>query len=97
MPIDPRPMNWNDFIEASYKLKADLHISQQAWANACTVLGRTGASICVLLTDHATQRADDPVLKPAGYFNAMINRAINGELKLHNSIFGILKREGEIS
>jgi hypothetical protein len=95
MPIDPRPMNWNDFVEASYKLKADLHISQQAWANACTVLGRTGASICVLLTDHATQRADDPVLKPAGYFNAMINRAKSGELKLHNSIFGILKREGE--
>jgi hypothetical protein len=95
MPIDPRPMNWNDFIEASYKLKADLHISQQAWANACTILGRTGASICVLLTDHATKRADDPVLKPAGYFNAMINRAKTGELKLHNSIFGILKREGE--
>ncbi|MBL4864191.1 MAG: hypothetical protein JKY63_04780, partial [Rhodobiaceae bacterium] len=95
MPIDPRPMNWNDFVEASYKLKADLHISQQAWANACVTLGRTGASICVLLTDHATQRADDPVRKPAGYFNAMINRAKTGELKLHKSIFGILKREGE--
>jgi len=97
MPIDPRPMNWNDFVEASYKLKADLHISQQAWANACVTLGRTGASICVLLTDHATQRADDPVRKPAGYFNAMINRAKTGELHLHNSIFGILKREGEAS
>lgn len=95
MPLDPRPMNWNDFVEASYKLKADLHISQQSWAHACVTLGRTGAAICILLTDYATYRDDNPVAKPAGYFNAMINRAKSGDLKLHSSIFGILKREGD--
>ena len=94
MPLEPRPMNWNDFVEAAYSLKAELHISQNSWSHACVTLGRTGAAICLLLTDQATQRADDPVTKPAGYFNAMINRAKTGELHLHNSIFGILKKEG---
>tara|TARA_X000000950_G_scaffold61782_1_gene75368 strand:+ start:8681 stop:10099 length:1419 start_codon:yes stop_codon:yes gene_type:complete len=94
MPLEPRPMNWNDFVEAAYSLKGDLHISQNSWSHACVTLGRTGAAICLLLTDQATQRADDPVTKPAGYFNAMINRANTGELHLHNSIFGILKKEG---
>ena len=94
MPLEPRPMNWNDFVEAAYRLKGDLHISQNSWSHACVTLGRTGAAICLLLTDQATSRADDPVTKPAGYFNAMINRAKTGELHLHNSIFGILKKEG---
>ena len=93
MPLEPRPMNWNDFVEAAYSLKGDLHISQNSWSHACVTLGRTGAAICLLLTDQATTRADDPVTKPAGYFNAMINRAKTGELHLHNSIFGILKKE----
>jgi len=93
MPLEPRPMNWSDFVEAAYKLKGDLGISQNSWSHACVTLGRTGAAICVLLTEAGTHRADDPVTKPAGYFNAMINRAKRGELHLHNSIFGILKRE----
>ena len=31
--------------------------------------------------------------KPAAYFNAMISRAEKGELHLHKSVFGLLKRE----
>ena len=93
MPLESRPMNWHDFVETAYLLKADLHISQNSWSYACVTLGRTGAAICLLLTDQATQRANNPVKKPAGYFNAMINRAKSGELHLNKSIFGILKRE----
>jgi replication initiation protein RepC len=93
IPLEQRAMNWHDVVTAAYSLKGELHISQNAWSHACVTLGRTGAAICLLLTDQATQRADDPVRKPAGYFNAMINRAKSGELHLNKSIFGILKRE----
>ncbi|MFN3828407.1 MAG: plasmid replication protein RepC [Micavibrio sp.] len=96
MPLEPRPMNWNDFVEAAYALKTELKISQTSWANACVTLGRSGAAICLLLTDQAAQREENRVLKPGAYFNAMIGRAKKGELHLHNSIFAILKRrEGE--
>jgi hypothetical protein len=93
MPMEHRPMNWNDFIEAAYKMKGDLFISQASWGRACSVLGRTGAAICLLLTDQAQQREIKPVQKTGAYFNAMINRAKTGELHLHNSIFGILQKE----
>ena len=93
MPMHNRPMCWNDFVEAAYKLKSELSISQNSWANACAILGRNGAAICLLLTDQAQQREHKPVIKTGAYFNAMINRAKDGELHLHNSIFGILKKE----
>ena len=93
MPMQKRPMNWNDFVEAAYKLKDLLGVSQQSWSRACVTLSRGGAAICLLLTDQAAQRDNDPVRKPAAYFNAMISRAEKGELHLHKSVFGLLKRE----
>ena len=93
MPMESRPMNWNDFVSAAYAMKRELFISQASWARACGLLGRTGAAICLLLTDKAQQRDNNPVQKTGAYFNAMINRAKGGELHLHNSIFGILQKE----
>ncbi len=97
MPMENRPMNWNDFVSAAYSMKGELFISQASWAKACAILGRNGAAICLLLTDQAQQREIKPVQKTGAYFNAMINRAKEGELHLHNSIFGILQKEyGEL-
>ena len=93
MPMENRSMNWNDFVEAAYQLKGDLFVSQKSWGRACSTLGRNGAAICLLLTDQAQQREHNPVYKTGAYFNAMINRAQEGELHLHNSVFGILKKE----
>tara|TARA_R110002072_G_scaffold7604_4_gene41189 strand:- start:2095 stop:3486 length:1392 start_codon:yes stop_codon:yes gene_type:complete len=93
MPMANRPMNWNDFVDAAYKMKGELMISQASWGRACATLGRNGAAICLLLTDQAQQREHKPVQKTGAYFNAMITRAKEGELHLHNSVFGILKKE----
>lgn len=93
IPLEPRPMNWNDLVEAAYRLKPELHINQKSWAEGCHTLGRIGAAICLLLTDQAMQRETDPVRKPGAYFRAMVNRTQTGELHLSHSIFGILKRD----
>jgi hypothetical protein len=93
LPLTFDAMNWRDFVNAAGRLRPALGISQQSWGNACVALGRTGAAICLLLTDQAALRENDPVTKPAGYFNALIKRAGTGELHLHRSIFGILKKE----
>lgn len=97
MPISKQPVSWADIVEAAYRLRRELGISQRFWGEACVVMGRTGAAISVLLTDHAMQRGHNRVRKPAGYFQAMVNRATVGELHLHKSIFGILSRENEES
>lgn len=91
----PPGAEWGDLVEAAYRLRAELAISQASWAAACALLGRTGAAICLLLTDRATLREDDPVKCPAAYFRGMVNRAQRGELRLHRSVFGLLERRGE--
>lgn len=94
IPINPgERMNFADIGKAASKRKYALHISQKSWDRACVLLGESGASICVLLTDQATQRPEDPVRKPAAYFNAMITRAESGELNLQKSVFGLLKKD----
>lgn len=94
-PIENRPMNHNDFLEAAYRLKSTLGISQKSWGHACLTLGRMGATVCLILTDQANLREENRVMKPGAYFNAMINRAKSGDLKLHQSVMGHLKRDND--
>lgn len=92
LPFDP---TWPDIVEAAYHLRTDLGISQTSWGRGCKLLGRTGAALCVLITDRARDRDTDPVRSPAAYFNGMLKRAADGELHLHKSIFGLLERTKE--
>tara|TARA_R110001592_G_scaffold31482_1_gene110959 strand:+ start:34102 stop:35505 length:1404 start_codon:yes stop_codon:yes gene_type:complete len=95
LPMEPRPMNANDFIEAAYRLNRTLGISQSSWGHACMTLSRVGAAVCVILTDQANLREENRVMKPGAYFNAMVNRAKSGELKLHKSVMGKLRRDND--
>lgn len=92
LPLEPRPMNWQDVVEAAYRLRPDMHISQRSWGEACQVLGRVGASLCLLITDAALDRGKNAVRQPAAYFQGMVNRARAGELHLHNSVFGLIEQ-----
>jgi hypothetical protein len=47
----------------------------------------------VVLIDQAIHREDNPVRKLKGYFRSMLQKAERGELHLHKSVFGILKRD----
>ncbi len=96
LPLSNRAMNLNDFVEAAHKTRGELGISQKSWGQACQELGRAGAAICVLLVDQATLRPENPVRKPAAYFNSMIKLAGVGELHLQKSIMGLLKREIDV-
>lgn len=84
--------NWQDVIEAAAKRSRQLGISQRSWAHACHSVGRNAAATCVLITDQASQRPDNPAYQPAAYFRGMINRAGRGELQLHKSIFSLRGR-----
>ncbi len=92
LPKDP---GWPDLSEAAYRLRADFGVSQASWAEACGVLGREGAALCLLVTDRAAERPENPVARPAAYFRAMVNRARAGELRLHSSVFGLLSQPAE--
>ncbi len=94
LPYEPRPLNWSDVIDAAWCLRSTLGISQASWGEGCHILGRAGAALCLLLTDRALDRPDNPVLKPAAYFRALVKRAGKHELRLHNSVYGLLEQAG---
>ena len=94
LPSEP---GWRDVHEAAYRIRQDLMISQESWGVACDILGRTGAALCVLITDRSSQRDENHVRQPAAYFRGMINRARGGELHLHKSVFGMLNQRGTMA
>jgi replication initiation protein RepC len=89
LPKDP---GWGDLVEAAYRLRSELGVSQQSWGEACGVLGRSGAAVAILVTDRAALRDDNPARAPAAYFRGLVRRAERGELRLHSTLFGLLGR-----
>ena len=92
LPMHDRALTWPDIVEAAYQLLPVLGISKSAWLDACMTLGRDGAALCIIIID---QKAQDPkcnIRNPGGYLRKMTERAKTGELNLHGSVFGLLKR-----
>ncbi|MEO1497668.1 MAG: plasmid replication protein RepC [Planctomycetota bacterium] len=87
----PDGASWGDLVEAANRVRRSYGVSQASWAEACSVLGRNGAALCVLLVDHGANRDENRIRTPAAYFRGMIRRARAGELRLHKSVFGLLK------
>lgn len=86
---------WADIVEASYKMKYQLGISQKSWGRACQALGRNGAAICVLLTDRGSLRDQNRVMNPPAYFNGMLSKVAKKDLCLNKSIFSYIKKSHE--
>ena len=97
LPLEESDITWAEFIDAAYKLKNELNISQRSWGRGCEVLGRSGAALCVLITDQSELRLLNPTENTNAYFCAMVERAKRGELKIHNSLFGLMHKKRNIS
>lgn len=97
LPINSAHASWSEVIEAAYRVRAQLGIPQASWGEACEVVGRSAAALCLLVTDQATLRQDNRVRQPAAYFRGLIDRARAGELHLHRSIFGLLERNTQVA
>lgn len=92
IPLHERPLDWEDLVEAASVLLPDLGIHKSAWWEACRVMGRHGATICVMVIDQKAQDPENSVRNPGGYLREMTARAEKGELNLQGSVFGLLKR-----
>jgi replication initiation protein RepC len=95
IPLHERALSWNDLTEAAHALLPTLGIHKSAWWEACSTLGRTGATICIMIIDQKLQDPSNPIRSPGGYLREMTARAKKGELNLQGSIFGLLKRNDE--
>lgn len=94
-PMSGKSLGWPDVVDAAFLMLPELKINKSAWWEACQVLGKDGAAICVMIIDQKLQAPGIEIRNPGGYLRAMIGRAKEGKLNLHGSIFGLLKRDGE--
>ncbi len=95
IPLHNRALSWADLVEAANALLPTLGINRTAWWDACDVLGREGAAICIMIIDQKAQDPENPVRNPGGYLRKMVARAKTGDLNLQGSVFGLLKRGEE--
>jgi len=95
IPLHNRALSWADLVEAANALLPTLGINRTAWWDACDVLGREGAAICIMIIDQKAQDPQNPVRNPGGYLRKMVFRAKTGDLNLQGSVFGLLKRGEE--
>lgn len=87
-----RSLGWPDIVGAAYSMLPVLGISKSAYIEACTVLGRDATALAIMIIDQKTQDPANPVRNPGGYLRGMTERAKEGKLNLHRSIFGLLKK-----
>ncbi|CAN7609281.1 plasmid replication protein RepC [Phenylobacterium sp. LjRoot164] len=82
--------DWEEFVEAAYKVALMLGVNLSAWREARQALGRNRAAIAVA-TILARWRAGE-VKSAGGYLRAMCERERTGDLHLLPSLYGLKER-----
>lgn len=85
-------IDWSDFVRAASDLAPAIGINKTAWDDACFILGRAAAAVCVLVADRRRTDPMHPVNNPGGFLRGCIKKAQEGQLHLHRSIFGLLNK-----
>ncbi|KZL15336.1 hypothetical protein PsAD2_03718 [Pseudovibrio axinellae] len=81
--------SWSDLISSSGDISLLIGLSPSAWQQAEGRVGRYIAAAVLATTAEKALR--DPLLISSlgGYFRACVDRAMDGELALHKSLFGL--------
>lgn len=81
--------SWSDLIDNSGDISLLIGLSPSGWQQAEGKVGRYIAAAVLATTAEKALR--DPLLisSPGGYFRACVERAMDGELALHKSLFGL--------
>ncbi len=82
-----------DMIDAAALICRHHGVSQSAWVNSCSIMGRYAAAIAVLIIDRNINHPITPIKSPGCVLRAMTARARTGGLSLHKSMFGIMGRD----
>jgi hypothetical protein len=93
IPAGSHAIGWAEMIAAAAALCPSIGIGKAAWDEACVTLGRTAAAMCVLIADRRQLDPVNPVTNPGGFLRGCTAKAQAGKLRLHQSIFGILKKQ----
>jgi replication initiation protein RepC len=86
--------DWGTLVAAACDTSRLLGIDETGWGEACRVLGRQRAALCVLILEHRVTAAQAPVRHPRAYLDAMVRRGARQELRLSPSLRALARHAG---
>lgn len=81
--------SWNSLIETCDDMRLLIGLSEKGWFDARNRVGDYTASAVLITTVEKALRDPQSIARPAGYFRACIDRAVDGKLALHRTLFGL--------
>ncbi len=91
--------NWPELAAAASTMRLMIGLSEAGWLDGTARVGRFAAAAILATVLEKAARSPDQITSPGGYFRAMIDRAVEGNLHLEKSLFGladgVIKRTGE--
>jgi len=87
--IGARFDSWSALGRSGESLRRMIGLSEAGWVDGRTKVGLYAASAILATVLEKSIRDPDQISKPAGYFRAMIDRAVDGKLNLERSLFGL--------
>ncbi|WP_420792993.1 replication initiation protein RepC [Oleispirillum naphthae] len=75
-------------MDAARSLLPEIGIDASTWRYACEIIGLYPAALALLIADRAA--LDRGVLAPGAYLRGMSRRAIDADLALDRSMFGLV-------
>ncbi|MTI15746.1 replication protein C [Rhodobacteraceae bacterium RKSG542] len=81
--------SWRDLQASCEPARLALGVSPRAWKEAVSTIGLKAAGAILVVTLEKALREPDVISRPGGYFRACIDRAVDGRLALHKSLYGL--------
>ncbi len=81
--------SWFDLLQSAEQLRLAIGLSEDGWKQAILTLGERMAAAVLVVTVEKTLRDPEGISRPAGYFRACVDRAKDGKLALHKSLYGL--------
>ncbi|GHB41079.1 replication initiation protein [Pseudovibrio japonicus] len=81
--------SWFDLSQSAEQMRLAIGLSEDGWKQAILVLGEKMAAAVLVVTVEKTLRDPEGISRPAGYFRACVDRAKDGKLALHKSLYGL--------
>ncbi len=81
--------SWMDLSQTTEQMRLAIGLSEDGWKQAAQSLGEKMAAAVLVVTLEKTLRDPEGITRPAGYFRACVDRAKDGKLALHKSLYGL--------
>lgn len=85
------PKTWAEFAAATEPLRPMMGISQEAWIDAQSTMGKSEAAICLA----AILGRFDQIKSPGGYLRALTKRAADGKFSTGPMVMALLSKQSE--